>query len=339
MPVQFEPGQRIRHADFGEGVVIGTAHEGYLRAFFPDGERQVAARAVQSLVPWNERVLSCVEGGAERLRRAWLAREAHALPLMDGAAALTAAAMSNHDPDRFSLDDYRPLADVGAGFDRIVRFLDAALGEDGRRVQRIDERTFVIPSADGGSNQRFTTDREIARAQEGIELLGLDHPLVVGALKRWQALEPEMRGVAVDGDDGPAAVSWWLIHSMGENGQQHTFVRPLAVNRDGARMPELEREGPALLRRPPNGACFSSERRRQLLRDILEPILQRELRQHGLVPEGGSYRARLIGWAEVGADVTRRLNELFADPELRREQLQTAAELAAAGTDWGDERW
>ena len=41
----------------------------------------------------------------------------------------------------------------------------------------------------------------------------------------------------------------------------------------------------------------------------------------------------------TGTDVARRLNELFADPELRREQLRTAAELDAAGTDWGDERW
>ena len=39
------------------------------------------------------------------------------------------------------------------------------------------------------------------------------------------------------------------------------------------------------------------------------------------------------------ADVTRRLNELFADPELRREHLQAVAELNAARTDWGDERW
>ena len=82
-------------------------------------------------------------------------------------------------------------------------------------------------------------------------------------------------------------------------------------------------------------------------------MLQRELRHRGLVPEGGSFQAKLIGWAEVGthpdrgrreqppqdSDVTRRLNELFADPELRREQLRTAAELDAAGTDWGDERW
>ena len=162
---------------------------------------------------------------------------------------------------------------------------------------------------------------------------------MVGELKRWQDLEPEMLGVAVDGDDGPAAVSWWLVHSIGENSQQHTFVRPLAVNADGTRVPKLERDGPDLLRRPPNGACFSPERRRELLHDVLEPMLQRELQHRGFVPEGGSFRARLIGWAEVGTDVTRRLNELFADPELRREQLRTAAELDAAGTDWGDERW
>ena len=41
----------------------------------------------------------------------------------------------------------------------------------------------------------------------------------------------------------------------------------------------------------------------------------------------------------TGTDVTRRLNELFADPELRLEQLRTAAESDAAGTDWGDEHW
>jgi len=37
--------------------------------------------------------------------------------------------------------------------------------------------------------------------------------------------------------------------------------------------------------------------------------------------------------------VTRRLNELFADPALAREPLLAAAELDAAGTDWGDENW
>ena len=205
-------------------------------------------------------------------------------------------------------------------------------------MKRIDECTFAIPAADGSSERRFATDWEVVRAQQGIELVGLDHPLVAAALNRWQDLEPEMLGVAVDGDDGPAAVSWWLVHSMGEKSQQHTFVQPLAINGDGARVPKLERDGPDLLRRPPNGACFSPQRRRELLHDVLEPMLRRELRHRGLVPEGASFSARLMGWAEVSADVTRHLNEVFADPELRREQIRTAAELDAAGTDWSDER-
>ncbi len=270
---------------------------------------------------------------SERLSYDTLYREALSDPELCRTKEELEAAMSNatearrvvfelfQDLDRFSLDDYRPLADVGVGFDRIVRFLDVALREDGRRLQRIDESTFAISSAGGGSERRFTTDRELARAREGIELVGLDHPLVVGALRRWQDLEPEMLGVAVDGDDGPAAVSWWLIHSTGEHSQQHTLVRALAVNADGARVPKLERDGFDLLRRSPNGACFSPERRQELLHDVLEPMLQRDLLHRGLVSEGGSFRARLIGWAEVGArsvpgchqqppqhaDVTRRL--------------------------------
>ncbi len=289
---------------------------------------------------------------SERLSYDTLYREALSDPELRRTKEELEAAMSNatearkvvfelfQDLDGFSLDDYQPLANVAVGYDRIVEFLDAALQEEGRRVNRIDERTFAIPPpADGGSERRFTTDREVVRAQEGIELIGLDHPLVAGALKRWQSLEPEMLGVAVDGDDGPAAVSWWLVHSMGDNSQQHTFVRPLAINGDGARVPKLERDGPDLLRRPPNGACFSPRRRRELLHDVLEPMLQRELRHRGFVREGGSFSARLIGWAEVGTDVTRRLNEVFADPELRREQVRTAAELDVAGTDWSDESW
>jgi hypothetical protein len=43
--------------------------------------------------------------------------------------------------------------------------------------------------------------------------------------------------------------------------------------------------------------------------------------------------------ARRDAEVTRRLNELFADPGLAGAQARTASELDMAGTDWGDERW
>lgn len=39
------------------------------------------------------------------------------------------------------------------------------------------------------------------------------------------------------------------------------------------------------------------------------------------------------------AAVTRRLDELFADPAFAAEQRRSAAELDAAGTSWDDERW
>ncbi len=39
------------------------------------------------------------------------------------------------------------------------------------------------------------------------------------------------------------------------------------------------------------------------------------------------------------AEVTRRLDQLFADPELRREQVRGAVALDVVGTDWSDESW
>jgi hypothetical protein len=43
--------------------------------------------------------------------------------------------------------------------------------------------------------------------------------------------------------------------------------------------------------------------------------------------------------ARRDAEVTKRLNELFADPEILQQQVRGASELDEAGTDWSDERW
>ncbi len=39
------------------------------------------------------------------------------------------------------------------------------------------------------------------------------------------------------------------------------------------------------------------------------------------------------------AEITRRLNELFADADLVQEQSRGARDLDEVGTDWNDERW
>jgi hypothetical protein len=43
--------------------------------------------------------------------------------------------------------------------------------------------------------------------------------------------------------------------------------------------------------------------------------------------------------ARRDAEITRRLNELFAAPDLADEQNRGASELDRVGSDWSDERW
>lgn len=88
---QFQPGERITHHEFGQGVVLDPARDGYLRAFFGVGERRVPVSSVRRQLSRTERILRAVDGGADRARKAWLSYEAHALPVMESASALTSA--------------------------------------------------------------------------------------------------------------------------------------------------------------------------------------------------------------------------------------------------------
>ncbi|MEQ1620581.1 MAG: SNF2-related protein [Methylococcales bacterium] len=88
MPIK--PGDRVKHASFGQGVVISLADD-YARIFFADGERQVPLQALQPLLGRNETVVTHVRGGEERAIKAWLCWKAHELPLLDSASSLTSA--------------------------------------------------------------------------------------------------------------------------------------------------------------------------------------------------------------------------------------------------------
>jgi len=86
-----QPGQRVRQAEFGEGVVVSPSTNGYMRVFFGGGERQVPVASLTLAVGRSEQIVEHVAADDRRNRRAWLAYQAHALPLLDSAAALTSA--------------------------------------------------------------------------------------------------------------------------------------------------------------------------------------------------------------------------------------------------------
>jgi superfamily II DNA or RNA helicase len=86
-----QPGQRVRHGEFGEGVVLAEPIEGLTKVFFPAGERQVPVSKLVPALSRSEAVVLSTKGGTGRALRAWLCYQAHALPLMDNVSALTSA--------------------------------------------------------------------------------------------------------------------------------------------------------------------------------------------------------------------------------------------------------
>jgi SNF2 family DNA or RNA helicase len=86
------PGQRITHSEFGQGVVLDVSQDNYIHAFFSSiGERRVPVHSIQQEFSRTERILSSVKDETNRARKAWLCYEAHAIPIMESAAALTSA--------------------------------------------------------------------------------------------------------------------------------------------------------------------------------------------------------------------------------------------------------
>lgn len=88
--MQIKPGDRVKHATFGQGVVISLADD-YARIFFADGERQVPLQALQPVLGRNETIVTYARGGEERAAKAWLCWKAHELPLLNSASSLTSA--------------------------------------------------------------------------------------------------------------------------------------------------------------------------------------------------------------------------------------------------------
>ncbi len=204
------------------------------------------------------------------------------------------------DLEGFSLEEYKPFADVSAGIDRLVRFLTAAVEDKGKRLVRIADDLFELREDGDTQVIRFTTRRETARESADVDLLGLDHPIVEDALKRWRALPPEDIGVAVEVESAESGVlTFWIIQSHGKKGDKRTHLQAVGVGLDGARSVGLERRGEAVLRGAAATPFLAPLQRRTLLAQHIEPMLRRELLHRGVISDESGYSADLIGWVEV----------------------------------------
>ncbi len=249
---------------------------------------------------------------SERLNYDKLYQEALSDPELKRTQVELEAALSNsrearqvvfdlfQDLQGFSLDDYKPFADVSSSLERLVRFMTAAVADRQQRLIKVDDETYDIVTADGTRRARFTLNRNSATNQDDLELMGLDHPFVQEELGRWRSVPPEEIGIAVSADvDAPVLLSLWMVEASTGNGERRVVVQPIAVKLDGTRVPAVERQCDRYLHAPTATPRFVPEQRLELFSRVIEPTLQRDLKHKGAANGDGSYSAELIGYVEI----------------------------------------
>ena len=202
------------------------------------------------------------------------------------------------DLDGFSLDDYQPFSDTSEGMDEIVRFVRTAAEQDGKDFRPEPNGVIVVSSADNGEPLRFTTDRDASLDADSIDLLGLDHPAVVRYMQQYRSLPDDQIGIRVRSEDGRNGVlSIWHVTTQGDRGETRNQMLALAVDANGQRIPSWEKQADRLFQMEP--ASSEAEPQVELLTDVIEPMIQRELVQRGFLSEHRGYDARLVSWVEV----------------------------------------
>jgi superfamily II DNA or RNA helicase len=207
------------------------------------------------------------------------------------------------DLDGFRLDDYKAMGNPDDGMGALARFVADAAGAEGETFTSRADKLFAWVNKDTQIETLLTTDREISLQNDNVQLLGLDHPLVVARLKKFHDIPPEELGLSVQSSDGTNGIlAVWSVEARGDKGQVKRVIVALAVDDQGRRVIAWERQPEKLWRSQPLSQKDSHvEKKLTMLREFLEPMLQRELEYRGLTVSSRGFEAKLIGWVEARA--------------------------------------
>lgn len=248
----------------------------------------------------------------DRLSYDQLYREALSDPELHRTHEELEAAMSNarearkvvfelfQDLDRFSLDDYKPLADIDESKARISSFVQAAIEEEGGSLRWLDKNRFELITDTNSPPATYTLDRELAQENENLALMGIDHPITNRLSRRWQAADLSSLGAAVNLELGESAVlSLWLVQSFGTGPDAGSHLVPIAVNKEGKRIPSVEKQYRDCFKPPAGRPQFDQPARTALLHEHIEPTLQRELSYRGIASPERGHSTELVAWVEL----------------------------------------
>ena len=205
------------------------------------------------------------------------------------------------DLEGFRLDDYKAMGNPQEGMDVLIQFVADASCAEGDTFSSRGDKMFAWVAKNGEGEVLLTTERELSLSRENVQLLGLDHPLVSTYLKRFRELSPQDVGIRVQSLDGTEGVlAAWAVEARGDKGQLKRMIITLGIDTEGRRHVAWERQPEKIWRSavsPHNGDRGASKL--TVLRDTLEPMLQRELEHRGLGKASRGFEAKLIGWVEA----------------------------------------
>ncbi|MBM4089901.1 MAG: DEAD/DEAH box helicase [Planctomycetes bacterium] len=206
------------------------------------------------------------------------------------------------DLDQFRLDDYRKFEDSGKGMERLLRYLQAGVQQAGGTVQPRGPSLYEV-SLNSAPPTRISTDREKAKEDENLSLLGMEHPLVRRLMDTHRQLGAESRSLvgrlqSANGLQG--AISIWRVEIHGGKGHVHHRIVSIGLNAEGERYRPLERIEDYLHGlEPAQQFLFEPTRRAELVRSAVPEMIRRELAHAGVLAEDASFSARLLAWVEV----------------------------------------
>ena len=149
----------------------------------------------------------------------------------------------------------------------------------------------------------MTPNRDLAKADEEIDLLGLDHPFLRRLFDDDRRLPGSERAFAAssnsfrDGTRGLLAI--WHVILQDSNDRIAQRIIPLGVDPARGRSRALEIASTTIdSLEPATEALFPQPERSEVLAVTLPEILRRDLAHKGQMSESVSFSARLLAWIE-----------------------------------------
>lgn len=203
--------------------------------------------------------------------------------------------------DGFRLDDYKHFDDGGQAMRRLLRFVREGVRQAGGVFQAEQEATFKV-TRNGDGATYLTTDREAAKRDENLGLLGIEHPLVRRLIDDHRQLGAAGRALVarLPGMEARGVLTVWHIHTQASKSQFHQRIATVGLNADGQRCRTIERCAGELMQLEPMSASqIDSSRRTELVRFALPDLIRRDLAHAGVFGDGASLSARMLAWIEL----------------------------------------